>query len=432
MSRQDTSHVDNAAALGARLRQARAAAGLRQADLSFPGCTIGYISRIESGQRVPSLQVIRRLAGRLGVDEGWLARGVAAPAPAVAALLDASVALRLGDLESATALFQRVADSEPARSSQAAALAGLGQVAYQRGELLHAIEALERAFELAADYEDAAAAAETLGRAYARTGDEDAATRLFQLWLGRAQQSGDPANGLRFGVLLANALIDGARFREAAEVLRAALLESRGGDPLALARIYWSQSRLHALSEEPGLAARFARKAYELLEATEHTLLRAKAHQGLAFAELDAGRPHEALDLLGRGRALLGDTGSPQDVAEFQLEEARALALLGEIEQAASLAMATAPLLREGHPVDAGRCYAEIALAFDRSGEPQRAEELYELAIEFLVDVPNRFLAETYLHYGELLEREGKKDAAFDVYKRGMSLRAELEELARP
>jgi transcriptional regulator with XRE-family HTH domain len=244
MSRQDSTHVDNAAAVGVRLRHARTDAGLRQTDLSFPGCTIGYISRIESGDRVPSLQVIRRLAERLGVDEGWLARGIDTPAPAVAALLDASVALRLDDLEAATAIYEEIARSAPARTAQAAALAGLGQVSYRRGELLHAIESLESAFELTRDFDEAAAAADTLGRAYARTGAEDAATRVFRFWLNRAQQAGDPANGLRFGVLLANALIDGAHFREASEVLGTVLAETRGGEPMALARIYWQRQAL--------------------------------------------------------------------------------------------------------------------------------------------------------------------------------------------
>lgn len=431
MSRQDSTHVDSAAGVGARLRQARTEAGLRQADLSFPGCTIGYISRIESGDRVPSLQVIRRLAEQLGVSESWLARGIDAPTPSAAALLDASVALRLDDLDVAERIYEELVQTAPERLVRAGALAGLGQLAYRKGELEAAIEAFERAFDVADDFDDAAVAADTLGRAYARSGDDDAAVGLFRLWLDRARQTGDPANSLRFGVLLANALIDSAHFREAAEILATVIRETRGGDPMQLARIYWSQSRLHAMRGEPAVATRYARKAYELLEATEHTFLRAKAHQSLAFAELDAGRPAEALDLLDRGRMLLGEAGSPQDVAEFQIEEARALTRIGRIDEAAALAMATAPLLRGGHPLDAGRCYGEIALAFDRDGDAERAEELYELAIEFLDHGPNRFLAETYLHYGELLERQGKKDAAFDVYKRGMSLRAELELLAR-
>jgi tetratricopeptide (TPR) repeat protein len=431
MSRQDSTHVDSAAGVGGRLRRARTEAGLRQSDLSFPGCTIGYISRIESGGRVPSLQVIRRLAEQLGVDENWLARGVDAPTSAAAALVDASVALRLDDLEVAEQVYDELAQTAPDRRVRAAALAGLGQIAYRRGELAPAIDAFEQAFELADDFDEAAAAADTLGRAYARSGDDEAAVAVLRLWLERARELGDPVESLRFSVLLANALIDSANFREAAGILATVVDETRGGDPMQLARIYWSQSRLHALRGEPHVATRYARKAYELLEAGEHTFLRAKAHQSLAFAELDAGRADEALDLLGRGRELMGESGTPQDVAEFQLEEARALTRVGRIDEAAALAMATASLLRDGHPLDAGRCYAEIALAFDRADDVERAEELYELAIEFLDQGPNRFLAETYLHYGELLERRGKKDAAFAVYKRGMSVRAELEQRSR-
>lgn len=431
MSRQDSAHIDSAAAVGERLRRARTEAGLRQADISFPGCTIGYISRIESGHRVPSLQVIRRLAERLGVGESWLAQGIDDPTPAASALLDASVALRLDDLELAEQVYDELARTAPERRVRAGALAGLGQVAYRRGALEAAIERFEEAFALAQDFEEASAAADTLGRAHARSGDADAAIGLFRLWLHRAREAGDPVDTLRFSVLLANALIDSAQFREAADLLATVVDETRGGDPMQLARIYWSQSRLHAMRGEPVLATRYARKAYELLEASEHTFLRAKAHQSLAFAELDAGRAVEALDLLGRGRELMGESGTPQDVAEFQLEEARALTRIGRMDEAASLAMATASILRGGHPLDAGRCYGEIAFAFDRAGEPERAGELYELAIEFLDHGPNRFLAETYLHYGELLERRGDKDAAFAVYKRGMSVRAELEQLSR-
>lgn len=431
MSRQDSAHIDSAAAVGERLRRARTEAGLRQADLSFPGCTIGYISRIESGHRVPSLQVIRRLAERLGVSESWLAQGVDDPTPAASALLDASVALRLDDLELAEQVYEELARTTSERRLRAGALAGLGQVAYRRGALETAIERFEEAFALTEEFEDASAAADTLGRAHARSGDADAAIGLFRRWLHRAREAGDPVDTLRFSVLLANALIDSAHFREAAELLATVVDETRGGDPMQLARIYWSQSRLHAMRGEPALATRYARKAYELLEASEHTFLRAKAHQSLAFAELDAGRAAEALDLLGRGRELMGESGTPQDVAEFQLEEARALTRIGRMDEAASLAMATASILRDGHPLDAGRCYGEIAYAFDRAGEPERAGELYELAIEFLDQGPNRFLAETYLHYGELLERRGDKDAAFTVYKRGMSVRAELEKLSR-
>ena len=37
--------------------------------------TFGYICRIERGTRMPSVEVIRRLAGALGVSAAWLETG---------------------------------------------------------------------------------------------------------------------------------------------------------------------------------------------------------------------------------------------------------------------------------------------------------------------------------------------------------------------
>jgi transcriptional regulator with XRE-family HTH domain len=70
------SHVDDPAAVGRRLRDARLAAGLSQRQLSFPGCSAAYISRLEAGDRVPSLQLLRKLAQKLNADEQYLATGV--------------------------------------------------------------------------------------------------------------------------------------------------------------------------------------------------------------------------------------------------------------------------------------------------------------------------------------------------------------------
>ena len=70
------SHVDDPAAVGRRLKDARLAAGFSQRQLSFPGCSAAYISRLEAGDRVPSLQLLRKLADKLNADEQYLATGV--------------------------------------------------------------------------------------------------------------------------------------------------------------------------------------------------------------------------------------------------------------------------------------------------------------------------------------------------------------------
>lgn len=432
MPRQTTTHVDSQAGVAARLREARTRVGVSQGALSFDGCSPGYISRIEAGERVPSLQVIRELAHRLGVDEDWLARGeTGSPRDEADRLLsDADLALRLDDVETARELFECAAAEAPESAQRLRARGGLGQLAFREGRPHDAIGHIEAV--LAEDPElDEPGLMETLGRAYARVGEAEAAIAVLRRALERSEAMSDPFDVLRFGVLLSNAYIDGGRFSDATELLARMLDGARDADPLALARIYWSQSRLHSLNGEPASAARLARRALELLEATEHTYYIAKAHHLIAFAELDAGRPAEALELLRRGRALFGSAATVHDLAEFDIEEARALARLGELEQAASLAMATAARFHEGHPLDVGRSFGELAAIFEQLGDRGRAAELYELAVEMLERQPNRFLAEAYMRYGELLEADGREREALEIFRKGTRLQAELHGVAR-
>jgi len=93
--RARTPHYDDPAAVGIRVREARLAAHLSQRELSFPGCSSAYISRIERGERIPSLQVMREIARRAGVSEQVLAFGVD--------VIDASVSERIRAVEAAEA-----------------------------------------------------------------------------------------------------------------------------------------------------------------------------------------------------------------------------------------------------------------------------------------------------------------------------------------
>jgi transcriptional regulator with XRE-family HTH domain len=102
------SHVDSPAAVGRRLKEARLAAGLSQRQLSFPGCSAAYISRLEAGDRVPSLQLLRKLATRLDADEQYLATGVERVEQDPPEAVDAEVERRL-----AGALAGRGVDHRP-------------------------------------------------------------------------------------------------------------------------------------------------------------------------------------------------------------------------------------------------------------------------------------------------------------------------------
>lgn len=63
------------AAVGRRIYEARIAAGLSQRQLSFPGCSAAYISRLEAGDRTPSGHLLEELARRVKTTSHVLLTG---------------------------------------------------------------------------------------------------------------------------------------------------------------------------------------------------------------------------------------------------------------------------------------------------------------------------------------------------------------------
>src|SRR5688500_11594434 len=147
--RLNTTHVNVPHADGRRLREARERAGLSQRQLSFEGCSPAYISRIEAGERIPSLQLLREMGRRLGVSEDWLATGLDRDALSDdRTLLDAEIALRFNEIDTAEQLYEQVLEAAATNEERARALAGLGQIAFERGEPRRAVQKLEEALSL--------------------------------------------------------------------------------------------------------------------------------------------------------------------------------------------------------------------------------------------------------------------------------------------
>jgi tetratricopeptide (TPR) repeat protein len=411
--------------VGLRLKEARERAGLSQRQLSFPGCSPAYISRIEAGDRIPSLQLLREMGRRLGVSEDFLATGTERGDEA-AAVLDAELALRLDELELAEELFGEALERAATPDDRARALVGLGQLAFRRGEVRQAIAGLEEARRLFGDrFLGQPGGPDTLGRAYAMIDDLEAAADLFQRALDAAEERSDSVEAVRYAVLLANANVDKGDFPAAEHLLeRTMTLAPDATDPILRARVYWSQSRLHTMQKDSRTAARYARKALELLELTENTHYTARAHQLLAHIELDRKKPEQALELIRKGLTMLEQGGNEVERALFRLEEARALVQLGEHEEAASIAMECAGQLSEASPFEAGRGYAVVAEVFADLGDRTKARELYELAAEMHGPIPSRYLLEVYSRLAQLLEADGEKDEALEVLKKAVAVRA--------
>lgn len=415
--RPSDQHIDNPAAVGRRLRQTRLDAGLSQRALAFLGCTPAYISRIEAGQRIPSLQLLRELALRIGVDVEYLARGDDANAAVTDPLAEAELGLRLGEVEAARERFAAVAAAEDADDRQRGrALAGTGQIAFGEGDYAEAIDAFEQALALWPRLEaDDPGLADSLGRAYGMTSQYELAVALFERRYAEAEQRQDLIQTVRFAVLLANTLVDCGSFGRAEELLGHALaLNGEGADPLTNAKLWWTQSRLHALQRDSGLAEKYARLALDTLVLTEHTRYVALARLVLAHICLDEGRSEEALELLEPARRTLEDSDNAYDRGLIRVELARALVELGRLDEAITLAEVAADELPEVSPIDAGRAHDVLATALRQRGDLDAAIDACGRALS-LLPVNDRYRLAVSSKLAEMLREQGRNDEALDV-----------------
>lgn len=425
MPRRPSSHVDDPAAVGRRLRQAREAAGLTQRQLSFEGCTAAYVSRIEAGARVPSLQILREFGKRLGVSADYLATGSNDAGDLSSDLLEAELSLQLGDEQRAAELYEAARAHPDSAASLARAELGLGRLAVRRGEIPEGIARLEEALssgELAPG--DDSSAANALGRSYVAQGRFDEAFALFERFLDEARSRGDQFEEVRFALLLANAHIDNGDFGRAYETLGQVLDVARNtADPMFRASVYWSQSRVHLARGEPDRAAEYARMAIATLKASEQTLAAAEALLLLAFIENDRGNPETALELVEEGEPIVAAAGQATDAAMFTVERARALSALGQGEEAAALLLGIVPRLNAAAPKDAARAYLAVADIFREQDDTARALELYELAVE-QAPVPGRSVAAALTAMAEIYEEQGEPQMALDLLKRALAARS--------
>jgi tetratricopeptide (TPR) repeat protein len=149
---------------------------------------------------------------------------------------------------------------------------------------------------------------------------------------------------------------------------------------------------------------------------TEDAHAIAQAIEMLAHIYVELGRAREALELLDESEPLIRGTGSSPEVAHFRLERARALAVAGDREDAAALAMQLAGELADIQPVARGRAYLLLGDVF---------RELYELAVECLEpQPPSKHLVSAHQALAELLKRQGDPDAALELLERALAVRA--------
>src|SRR2546430_11448605 len=234
MIRGSVSEGSSQEGVGARLKRLRVAQGFSQRDLSSPGVSYAYISRIEAGARTPSVKALRKLAQKLSVSVEYLETGrdIREVDDRELRLADAELELRLADdITSAEERLEQIqSESEAAgdRGSAVRARVALGLAAAQRGNHLEAVERLE-----AAVADDAAPPPHlrpdvytTLGQSYAALGAPDRAVRVFEDCLSAVRRDvpEDKAVHIRYATFLSYALTDQGDYDGAATVVREALV----------------------------------------------------------------------------------------------------------------------------------------------------------------------------------------------------------------
>lgn len=421
--------------IGQRLQRLRRERGLSQRELSGPGISYTYISRIEAGQRTPSVKALRMIARSLGVTSEYLETGRELPAADDRELRlgDAELRLRLdADADDAEETIRAVlADADAAGDATAAVRArmALALASDQRGrhdEVVSILEALvEDERPPVAERPDLYA---LLGRSYAALGETPHAIALYSRCLAevRTGEPADPILFVRFASSLSYALLDAGDADGARRILADALERADGvNDRYTLIRLYWSLGRLHAAAGPSGRALDYVRRAIALLEATEDTFHLARAHQLAASILLDQSSTLTARRHLERAEGLLGLDAGGDDIGLLKTEQARLELQLGEPEAARERALEALDVLESGPYAVVGHAWRTLADVFQGVGDPELAERAHRSAIAVLSERgAGRHLAETYRSLGKLLRAQGREGEALDVFEQSADLAA--------
>jgi tetratricopeptide (TPR) repeat protein len=403
-------------ALGARLKSARVARGLTQSALAGEGISTGYVSRIESGARRPTLKVLVELARRLDKPVDELLRGVSSSdydeirlgldyaelalengeaGEAERQARDALTRAELASLdqfrarghyllgrayESQGRMDDAIRELEQALASDSSLMMIHAGIALSRchrnaGDLTLAIEVGERVQKmlpaLGLDQTDEAVQlALTVAGGYILRGDLSQAARLCAEVIDRTENWASPATRSGAYWNASVALSERGQIRDAVDLAtRALALQGEGSDARNLGRLRMTLGRLELRLDEasvPDALAHLSRAREELQWSSANAVDLAMSTMALADAHLRAGDAEQAQELAAEVVAM--------DAPAALLERAEAAMIRGQ-----------------------------AAWALHRTAD---AMEAYQVAIDLLSACDeDRYTAQLWYDLAELLEQ---------------------------
>ena len=419
--------------IGERLRRLRRERGFSQRDLSSPGVSYAYISRIEAGTRQPSVKALRKLAQKLGVSADYLETG-SEISPADRRELELATAeldLRLGqNAAEAEAAIQRIFEEARAAGDmriRARAATALGLAAAEQGRYTEAIDLLGTVVGDSAVPHERPDVITALARAYSAAGEGWRAVELLERALEQVERDApeDVPTQIRFVTTLSHALVDLGDAQRARDVLRNALRREKDGDAYTRIRLYWSLARVAQLEGDLGRALDHARRAIALLETTEDTVQLARAHLLFAWLLIKNDGAEEAGEHLDEAERLLGPNADAIDLAYLRTEQAKRARALGDAEEAVTRARESLAILGESDPAEQGHAWGVLGAALALTGETPAAVEAFRRAVERLeAEAQWQDAAKICREWGRMLRDAGRETEALDVLDRAAALAA--------
>lgn len=416
------------AELGRRLGAARRAKGLTQGELAGDQVSVGYVSRIEAGQRRPTSAVLAHFAARLGVTATELLLGISAGEyDQIRLALDyAELALESGEAAEAESRAAEVEERAAAASltdlRDRARFMG-ARAAETQGRLDDAVLALEPLVEETEGLLRVTATV-ALSRCYRESGDFarsiDVGERTLRDLAGTPLESADEA--VQLVVTVAAAHFERGDTGQAVRVCRRAVDRAEHLDsPRARAAAYWNASIMEAESGSVGNAVDLAERALTLLREGESERNLARLELELGFLQLELDPP----DVDGARRNLEHaaemfewSSASPADRARNDLALARAHLLGGDPRAARSLAEKVRTDSGENLPLISAHASSLEGHASVALGDTEAGKRSYQLAVGLLTGLgADKGAAQLWYELADILEQLGDLEGARKAFR---------------
>jgi tetratricopeptide (TPR) repeat protein len=391
--------------LGERLRQLRVAAGMTQTDLAGDRFSKEYVSQIERGKTRPTRETIEWLAQKLGVDPGFLERGVSADERRRVETLLA----RAEALTESHQYDEAIAEYENCKTAVLATgvtelevrhLAGEAWARMETSQIKQAIELLNRARMLAEAPEFS---------------DVDRADLFFRLAVCRYQLS-SIATAVN---LLNEALSLAERSDLPCDRLRSDILGWRS-------RCYRRQRDLEAARED-------VECALELAQAVGDPSKTAERYFQASLVSDRMGHWVQARNYAERAKAYYEQVNDERNVGRLLNNLGGLNFQLGKPEQAVEdLKNAYRVLLDKGSEAEAANVVASLAHVHLHTGEAKTAEDEARHALSLMEDRADFLyhVAPTQLVLGRALMEQGRLDEAEEYLRASDASAEQLESIS--